>query len=243
MTIPVRPVDVPASVRELARREGLGTGHAVWLNQLGGLTFAYPDVGQFVKWVPHHPEFDVVDEAARLDWAGRFTTVPAVIDLGSDEHGAWLRTRAVPGRSAVHPRWIAEPRIAVRAIGTGLRSFHDRLPVLDCPFDWSLATRFAWIKRDEDRVLIEQAPPIDRLVVCHGDMCAPNTLLDEAGAFTGHVDLGRLGVADRWADLAVATYSLGWNYDGEWTDELLDAYGIERDDDRIGYYRRLWDAT
>jgi kanamycin kinase len=57
------------------------------------------------------------------------------------------------------------------------------------------------------------------------------------------VDLGRLGVADRWADLAVATYSLGWNYSGQWEHELLDAYGIEPDRERIEYYRRLWDAT
>jgi kanamycin kinase len=243
MTIPIRSVDVPSAVRDVARHEGLGSGHAVWINELGGLTFSFPEVGEFIKWVPHHPEFDLVDEAARLDWAGRFTPVPQVVDLGSDEHGSWLRTRALPGRSAVDARWVAEPRPAVRAIGGGLRALHDRLPVAECPFDWSLATRFAWIKHPEDRALIEQAPPIDLLVVCHGDACAPNTLLHDDGIFAGHVDLGRLGIADRWADLAVATYSLGWNYAGEWTDALLDAYGIERDEDRIAYYRRLWDAT
>jgi kanamycin kinase len=54
---------------------------------------------------------------------------------------------------------------------------------------------------------------------------------------------GRLGIGDRWADLAVATYSLGWNYAGNWEAELLDAYGIDRDEERIDYYRRLWDAT
>ncbi len=26
-------------------------------------------------------------------------------------------------------------------------------------------------------------------------------------------------------------------------DDMLDAYEIDRDDDRISYYRRLWDAT
>jgi kanamycin kinase len=41
----------------------------------------------------------------------------------------------------------------------------------------------------------------------------------------------------------VATYILGWNYPGCWEHELLDAYGIERDEERIQYYRRLWDAT
>ena len=43
--------------------------------------------------------------------------------------------------------------------------------------------------------------------------------------------------------LAVATYSLGGNFGPGWEDELLDAYGIGRDEERIDYSRRLWDAT
>jgi kanamycin kinase len=94
-----------------------------------------------------------------------------------------------------------------------------------------------------DRWLAGAAPADDLRVVCHGDACSPNTLLDDHGSYLAHVDLGQLGVADRWADLAVATYSLGWNYSGRWEHDLLDAYEIERDEDRIDYYRRLWDAT
>jgi kanamycin kinase len=86
-------------------------------------------------------------------------------------------------------------------------------------------------------------PPIDRLVVCHGDTCAPNTLIDDDGRFSANVDFGRLGAADRWADLAVATMSIGWNC-GNVDEQLLwDAYGIEPDKDRIEYYRALWNAT
>lgn len=71
------------------------------------------------------------------------------------------------------------------------------------------------------------APPTtDRLVVCHGDPCAPNTLLHEDGTWSGHVDMGTLGIADRWADLAVATWSTEWNYGPGWEGALLDAYGI-----------------
>jgi aminoglycoside phosphotransferase len=36
-------------------------------------------------------------------------------------------------------------------------------------------------------------------VVCHGDACAPNTLIAAEGRWSGHVDLGMLGTADRWA--------------------------------------------
>ena len=149
----------------------------------------------------------------------------------------------VPKRRGHH----ADARLARqhqrRAIGDGLRRMHDALPVADCPFSWALETRFSRIRAAADRWLIGAAPEDDLVVVCHGDACSPNTLLDERGRYLAHVDLGRLGVADRWADLAVATYSLGWNYSGQWEHELLDAYGIERDEERIEYYRCLWDAT
>ncbi len=79
------------------------------------------------------------------------------------------------------------------------------------------------------------------LVVCHGDACAPNTLLSDDGRWSGHVDLGFLGVADRWADLAVATWSTEWNYGPGWEEPLLDAYGIDPDRERMAYYRLLWD--
>jgi kanamycin kinase len=207
------------------------------------MTFAYAAARQFVKWAPHHPELDLLAEAERMRWAGRFVRVPEVLEVGTDNDGSWLRTVALPGRSAVDPYWLGRPRTAARAIGTGLRVLHDRLPVADCPFSWTVETRMAWAAESERAALLRDAPPVDRLVVCHADACAPNTLLDDRGEPAGHVDLVRLGVADRWADLAIATYSLGWNFEGDWEGELLDAYGIDRDEERIRYYRRLWDAT
>lgn len=79
--------------------------------------------------------------------------------------------------------------------------------------------------------------------VCHGDACAPNTLLDAEGRPLAHVDLGALGVADRWADIAVAAMSTTWNYGPGWEHALIDAYGIAADEPRMAYYRDLWNAT
>ena len=118
------------------------------------------------------------------------------------------------------------------------RSLVDDLPVEGCPFDWSVAAR---IGSRELRGL-PPAPSVDRLVVCHGDACAPNTVIGAAGRWVGHVDLGSLGVADRWADLAVASLSLGWNYGPGWEPEFFAAYGVDPDPERIAYYRALWDA-
>ncbi|GKT28959.1 aminoglycoside 3'-phosphotransferase, partial [Aduncisulcus paluster] len=137
------------------------------------------------------------------------------------------------------PRWIDDPEPAVRAIGSGLRALHDLLPVGDCPYSWSVANRIAHVANPDE---LTEHPPIDHLVVCHGDACAPNTLLDDDGNWCGHVDFGELGVADRWADLAVASWSLEWNYGRGWDATFFDAYGVPEDPDRVSYYRRLWDS-
>lgn len=39
--------------------------------------------------------------------------------------------------------------------------------------------------------------PSEDLVVCHGDACAPNTLIDERGKWLAPIDLENLGVGDR----------------------------------------------
>ncbi|MDH6141418.1 aminoglycoside phosphotransferase [Kitasatospora sp. GP30] len=240
---PQGPVEVPQSVVELAGGQPL---RVVWRNVLGGLTF---QVGaRFVKWAPVGSGLDLGAEAVRLGWAGRFAVVPRVLGEGADGGGSWLVTAGLPGTMAVADRWKQEPATAVRAIGEGLRRLHEELPVGDCPFEWSAEQRVARARGgsgtvEEALAALADIPPVDRLVVCHGDACAPNTLIGDDGHCTGHVDLGALGVADRWADLAVATWSTVWNYGPGWEEPLLEAYGVEPDQERIRYYRLLWEFS
>jgi kanamycin kinase len=58
-----------------------------------------------------------------------------------------------------------------------------------------------------------------------------------------YLDLGELGVADRWWDLAVATWSTTWNLGPGWEPAFLEAYGIDPDPERIAYYRLLYDLV
>jgi kanamycin kinase len=97
-----------------------------------------------------------------------------------------------------------------------------------------------WIGRTPPT--LGERPPIDGApVLVHGDACAPNTLITNAGAWSGNVDFGDLGVGDRWADLAVASLSLDWNFGEGHQPEFFAAYGIEPDEERIHYYRALWE--
>lgn len=69
------------------------------------------------------------------------------------------------------------------------------------------------------------------------------TFATDDGRWLAHVDLGALGVADRWADIAVAAMSTEWNYGPGWEDALIEAYGVDPDRERLSYYRELWNAT
>lgn len=241
MSIPLSDAPIPPLVRRLARG---AVPTPVWTNKLGGMTFATDD-GRYIKIGPVHLETSMSDEAERLAWAAPFLRVPTVVEQGDDGETEWLVTRAIVGRSAVHPDWVARPEAAVRAIGEGLRAMHERLPAASCPFDWTVPSRIANAAARgvvvPDR--LREAPQIDEVVVCHGDACAPNTLIGDDGRWSGHVDLGQLGLGDRWADIAVAAMSTGWNYGPGWDGLLLEAYGVGPDPERMAYYRDLWNAT
>ena len=244
MSIPDPRFEVPDVVRGLAGNADL---EAVWVNKIGGVTFraAGPDGVRFVKWGPLNAETSMRAEAERLRWAAPYTPVPVVRDEGRDAAHEWLVTGGLPGRSAVDPRWVVDPGRAVIALGRGLRALHETLPVDRCPFAWGVPERVenAAVRGIRVPEALRAAPPIDRAVVCHGDACAPNTLVDDDGEWTAHVDLGALGVADRWADIAVTAMSLEWNYGPGWEPPFLDAYGVAPDPVRQAFYRDLWNAT
>jgi kanamycin kinase len=241
MSIPADDIAVPHRVRELAAGAALTP---VWRNGIGGLTFRTDD-GRYIKWGPLDLEASMRDEAERMNWARRWIATPEVIAQEQDDTHEWLVTIALDARSAVDPRWAEDPELSVRAVGEGLRALHDALPVDECPWEWSVAERLA-NAATRDVVVpddLHDAPPIDRLVVCHGDACMPNTLLDDAGRPVGFVDLAALGTADRWADIAVASMSTAWNFGPGWEDTLIEAYGVEPDRERLAYYRRLWNES
>lgn len=209
-----------------------------------------------------HPR--VSDEATRMRWAGRHLPAPEVLDSGSDGQIDWLVTRAIPGRNATDDPFLADPGRLIELLGRGLRVFHGA-PASECPFDFRLDAALRHVRRRVDAGLIEPArdfhpehshlsvteamaelergkPSAEDLVVCHGDYCFPNVIIRDQRV-VGFVDLGELGVADRWWDLAVATWSTTWNVGPGWEDAFLAAYEIEPDHERIAYYRLLYDLV
>lgn len=214
------------------RLNGGAVPELVWRNELDGLTFRVRD--GYLKWCPASAGIDLHREVERLAWLGGRHPVPRVLDSGSSTDASWLLTAPLPGISAVDPVWTARPAQAVRAIAAGLRALHA-LPVGAVPHR---LRGDSWFDRRPDA--LGAAPAVTSPVVVHGDACAPNTLIGPDGRWRGTVDVGDLGVGDRWADLAVAAMSLTWNYGEGFEPLLLAEYGVEADEQRAAYYRALW---
>ena len=217
---------------------------------------------RYLKVAPLQQAPTLSEERERLAWAAGRLPVPAVLDSGGDGELEWLLTAGLPGVDATAERWRADPPRLVPLLAEGLRRLHA-LPAADCPFDHRLEgmlraarARVAACLVDPERDfhrehgvldagaalarLDELRPAEEDFVVCHGDYCLPNVLLD-GGRVRGYLDLGGLGVADRWWDLAVATWSVTWNLGPGWEDRFLDAYGVRRDARKQAFYRLLYD--
>jgi streptomycin 3"-kinase len=170
-------------------------------------------------------------------------------------------TTAVPGVAGTELPESLQLK-AMESLGRAVRELHS---VRDCPFERPLAsvieTAADVVRRDavnpdfltdEWRLLsseellarvVAERPYIEadvELVVCHGDACLPNVFFDPATLeVTGLIDVGRLGIADRYSDLALATIQLH----DEWSADpapFLAAYGLPNPDQhRLEFYRLL----
>ena len=203
-------------------------------------------------------------EAERMVWAVAYLPVPRVVALEQVGGATVLLTEALPGRDGTDRAWRRDLPGHVWTLGRGLRAFHDAVGDEWCPFRFDLARSLDHVSRrvGSDQVdpadfhpehahhtaasalaeLEDSAPANEDLVVCHGDYCPPNVLRDD-DRVTGYVDLGELGVADRWWDVAIGAWSTCWNFGDELEPLFYEGYGIEPDPARIRFYRLLYDLA
>jgi streptomycin 3"-kinase len=203
------------------------------------------------------------DERDRTEWLSG-TKVPGatVVDWLESADGACLVMTAVPGIPGTELPESLQLK-AMESLGRTLRELHS---VRDCPFERPLASVIATaadvVRRDavnpgfltdEWRLLsseellarvVAERPYIETdldLAVCHGDACLPNFLFDPVTVdVTGVIDVGRLGIADRYSDLALMTIQ----FHDEWSADpapFLAAYGLPKPDRRRLEFFRLLD--
>ncbi len=201
------------------------------------------------------------DEAARLRWLAGRLAAPAVVRCARTPRAAWLLMTALPGNTAY--QLLASCPAARPAVVDELALFLRRLhaiPVQDCPFAGGHGERLALARARIDAGLVDEddfdderqgwsavrvwdalqdlLPLAPDPVVAHGDFSLDNVLFHD-GAAAGCIDAGRLGVADRYQDLAIM-----WNCLGEFgaplQERFLVRYGIAQPDrDKLRFHLLL----
>jgi streptomycin 3"-kinase len=238
----------------------------------GDAVYRRSDGAAFAKVSLGNGAVQLGEERLRTEWLAPFGLgSAAVLDWYASSDGACLVTRAVVGVPASDLTAVqlleAWPSLAER-----VRALHA-IPASDCPFPRSLSAMFDRaadvVARnavnpdflDPDQRGIAPSVLLDRVraelpqrlaqearerVVCHGDACLPNFMVDpETLRCTGLIDLGRLGTADRYVDFSL----LLANARESWTDaaqplaarrSLFEVHGIAApDDERLAFFLRL----
>jgi len=196
---------------------------------------------------------EITDEMVRLQWLAGRIPVPEVCHFVASRDAAWLLMSELPGRTAYQVlQESAANRVAVvDALVDFLRLLHA-LPIEACPFNGGHRLRLVHAQERAAAGLIDEgdfndehagwtaAQILDHLsgllpmafdaIVTHGDFSLDNILMDD-GEVVGLIDVGRLGVADRYQDLAIL-----WNRLGEFgptlQQRMFTRYGIASPDER-----------
>ena len=253
-----------------------GESHSDWLPVRGGesgdFVFRRGDGHAFAKIAPASRRGELAGERDRLIWLkGRGVACPEVINWQEEQEDACLVITAIPGVPAADLSG-ADLLKAWPSMGQQLGAVHS-LSVDQCPFERRLSRMFGRavdvVSRnavnpdflpDEDKstpqldllARVERELPVrldqerTDMVVCHGDPCMPNFMVDpKTLQCTGLIDLGRLGTADRYADLALMIANAEENWAAPDEAErafavLFNVLGIEAPDrERLAFYLRL----
>lgn len=204
--------------------------------------------GYFLKEAPFGA---LKTEALMHDYFNSLKFTSPVVLYKNTENKDYLLTERVVGEDCLDEIYISNPEKLCDVLGETLRILHDK-SVKDCPvcdkadlyinsvkkgyesgryeYDlfegiWDFASKDeAWKAAKEGIDIFE------RNTLIHGDYCLPNIMLDN-WRFSGFIDLGSSGIADRHIDILWGIWTLKFNLGTDkYTDRFIDAYGRDKVD-------------
>lgn len=165
--------------------------------------------------------------------------VPEIYAYEAADGRSYLLMSKCAGRMACDPEYMENPEILCKLLANGLKTLWS-VDISECPSDYRLAHKLELAKYRVENGLIDlenvepdtfgengfQDPahllqwlydnmPKEEPVLSHGDYCLPN-LFGAGDRVTGYIDMGRMGIADKWCDIALCHRSLSHNYIGKY---------------------------
>lgn len=258
-------MNIPESIR---RRIGGRTFKPEDIGHSGATVLMFEDMVLKVQ-----PESNMAaNEVSIMNWANGKLAVPQIIETEvADGTRFTLMSRMQGHYLCTEPMLDDQERLAEICAESLKRLW--TVDIAGCPTDRTLDAKFREIEaglkegrfRVEDSMQPEiyQGPdgfrdpaalfdwlvehrPGEELRLTHGDLCLPNIFAGDRG-FTGYIDVGLAGVADRWVDIEKCLWSMWANTTGFFGGKrrpferklLFDALGMAPDEERLRYYGLL----
>lgn len=221
-----------------------------------------------LKIQPRSHETD--NEYAMTKWIGKQIRIPEIFVYSVINDIAYTLMSKVDGQMLCEDSYLQHPEKLIKIAADGLKQLWQ-IDIKGCPYNTSrLSERLkaaeynvrnglvdvedaepetfgpnGFANPEELLKWLQNNRPEEDIVLSHGDYCLPNIFVKE-NEIKGFIDLGKMGPADRWQDIAIAIRSLQHNFDGTYTDGkklldfepqmLLKELGVEFDSHKYRYY-------
>lgn len=196
--------------------------------------------------------------------------LPHLIYHGVCEGVSYLLTERAKGVMACDKFYMQHPDLLMPVLAESLKALWS-VDVRKCPRERSLDTELKEARARVEAGLVdtslchpstfgeggfespyallewlERNKPAQELCVSHGDLCLPNIIIN-GDKLSALIDIGDMGVADKWRDISLLYRSLKHNADGTFgkvysgidAESLFDLIGVKKDEEKLRYYLLL----
>ncbi len=213
------------------------------------------------------------NERNMVEWLAGQIPVPEIPVYRVEENRAYTLMSRIKGEMLCAEEYLTNPELLTELVAEGLKMLWQ-VDVTQCPYQMSrLKERLKAARWNVEHGLVdldnvdpetfgeggfanpqellewlEQNQPEEDIVLTHGDFCLPN-IFAIGSEISGFIDLGKLGPADRWQDIAIVMRSLKANLGGEYSQGkvysqfepqmLLEKLGMEMNEEKNRYYLLL----
>ncbi len=208
------------------------------------------------------------NEHLMMNWLKNKISVPECICNVTENGKNYLLMSKIGGKMSCEDEYMSDPNLLISVLAEAMKKLW-KVDISDCPVKNDLSTVLKEAEyrvesgfvdvsdaepdtfgkggfKDPEELLrwLYDNKPKENLVLSHGDFCLPNVFIN-GDKFSGFVDIGRMGVADKYQDIALCYRSLKHNFDGIYSgisyggydDKMFfNALEIEPDFDKIRYY-------
>ena len=204
-----------------------------------------------------------------MNWSQDFVIVPKILCFEQTDEFDFLLMSKITGKMACDSDFLENSDLLLELLAKTLKQMWS-VDVKNCPRVNSLENKLALAEYflNHNLVDVEDAEPSTfgpdgfenpkellkwlkenqpkdfEPVLSHGDFFLPNVFIGD-DKFSGFVDIGRMGIADKYQDIALCYRSLKHNFSGKFGGKIyggfdekmfFDALGIEPDFEKIRYY-------